>query len=292
MRKAYLLLVHKNPEQFNLLIKQLLSDKEADIFIHVNKKSEEIIPAIYVDKRIVILENNIEVYWGNETINDALILLLRRALDSKIDYRYFSYRTGADIQVKSGISEFLEENNGKIFINPRHIKQTDIFYGHLSVRWPEKTRRLYENKWKPWRIYRKLLLVMNKYNNILFKVDSALPDGMELYWSRFWGFLPSDVARYIVQFIDQNQWIVKLFRKTLVPDEMFIPTIIMNSSFAHRIANDDLCKLVGHKNNHPTVITSEDIMTIKKSGSFFARKVDSSVDANVINYYYKKILDI
>ena len=291
MRKAYLFLVHKNPKQINILIKQLLSDKESDIYIHVNKKSEEIIPEIYVDKRIVILENNIEVYWGNETINDALILLLRRALDSKIDYKYFSYRTGQDIQVKKGINDFLKKNEGKIFINPRHIKQTDIFYGHLAVRWPEKTRHLFNSKWNPWRIYRKLLLVINKYKNILLKVDSVLPNEMELFWSRFWGFLPQDVARYIVQFIDNNTWFVNLFRSTLVPDEMFIPTIIMNSSFANRVAYDDLCLLVGHKNNHPTIITSEDIMTINNSGSFFARKFDCLIDAKVVNYYMKKILD-
>lgn len=291
MKIAYLLLVHKNPEQINVLIEQLLTDFEADIYIHVNKLNDNIKEGLKKDKRIYILENNIEVYWGNESINRALMLLLKTAQESKFDYQYYSFKTGQDLMIRKGIKQYLEQNQGKIFLNPIHIKPSHIYYGHYSIRWPNKAKRLYEKKFNVIRIYRKLLLVLTYIKNNLFP-KKTLPDNMELYWGRFWGFIPKDVVIYLLDFYDRNIDFVKSFHKALVPEEMFLHTVIMNSYFAKRIMFDDLCMLVGHKNNHPTVVTTEDIPNLEKSNSFFARKFDILSNKDVIDYYYNKIKNL
>ncbi len=291
MKKAYLLLVHENPIQINILINQLLKDIDAYIYIHVNKLFETIKNELLIDKRVFILDNNINVYWGNESINEAIILLFKTAINSNIDYSYFSLRTGQDLQIKSGIDDFLKENNDKIFINPVHIKRTHIYYGHFSVNWPERTRFLYEKRWNRYRILRKLLLILNYFKNNLFNTKSYLPDNMELYWGRFWGFYPKDVVQYIINYYDSNKLVVNLFNKALVPEEMFLHTIIMNSYLKSRVAYNDLCMLSGHKNNHPTVILFSDIMNLDQSNYYFARKFDINVDEDVIEYYSNKILN-
>ena len=83
MKKAYLLIVHKNPIQINILLKQLLEDEESDIYIHVNKLNDELKADLLDHDRITILKNNINVYWGTESINEVLILLLKRGLIQK-----------------------------------------------------------------------------------------------------------------------------------------------------------------------------------------------------------------
>jgi len=291
MKKAYLLLVHKNPAQINILISQLLKDENADIYIHINKLNDNIRNELKKDRRVFILCNNINVYWGNESINKALMLLLRMAINSNVDYKYYSFRTGQELQIRDGIDNFLKENEGKIFLNPQHIKKSHIYYGHFSINWPEKTRCLYENKLNIFRIYRKCLLLFNYIRNNLVNTKNALPDNMELYWGRFWGFFPKDVAHYIINYYDKNSSVLKLFHKALVPEEMFLHTIIMNSHFSERVMFDDLCLLVGHKNNHPTVVTNQDIHKLENSKSFFARKFDIEIEKDVVNYFKNKILN-
>ena len=134
MKKAYLLIVHKNPIQINILLKQLLEDEESDIYVHVNKLNDKLKADLLDHDRITILKNNINVYWGTESINEVLILLLKEAINSEKDYEYFSFRTGQDLQIRRGVDKFLVENDRKIFINPKHIKKTHIYYGHFSVK--------------------------------------------------------------------------------------------------------------------------------------------------------------
>src|ERR1700744_2296536 len=66
VRLAYLLLIHKNPNQANRLIGQLLKDSQADIFIHIDKKSHpKMAPVLLKDPRVVVLGDPVEVTWGD-----------------------------------------------------------------------------------------------------------------------------------------------------------------------------------------------------------------------------------
>ena len=40
-RTAYILQVHKNPNQVNKFIKQLITGEQADVFVHIDKKNFE-----------------------------------------------------------------------------------------------------------------------------------------------------------------------------------------------------------------------------------------------------------
>ncbi|MGE0088162.1 MAG: beta-1,6-N-acetylglucosaminyltransferase [Bacteroidales bacterium] len=291
MKKAYLLLVHKNPTQINSLINQILIDNDAFVFVHVNKLNENIKSSIILHQRVIILRNNIDVHWGNESILDALIILLRTAFDYDVNFEYYSIRTGQDLQVKNKIDQFLIQNKGQIFLNPIHIKENNIFYGHFSINWPKQTKRLYDSKLNIFRIYRKALLILNFIKSNILYTKNHLPNNMKLYWGRFWGFYPKDVVEYILDFIESNDVVFQRFRTSLVPEEMFFHTIIMNSDFRKRVVFNDLCALVGHRNNHPTVVTINDVNEINKKECFFARKFDNQVDNEVILYYLDIILN-
>ncbi|WP_138494240.1 beta-1,6-N-acetylglucosaminyltransferase [Paenibacillus pinistramenti] len=76
------------------------------------------------------------------------------------------------------------------------------------------------------------------------------------------------------------------FRYTLIPDECFFPTLIMNSPFKQTAIDENhrYFKMVKHHEVllSPSVLTANEIIEMYKSPAFFARKFDLNVDAGVI----------
>ena len=101
------------------------------------------------------------------------------------------------------------------------------------------------------------------------------------------------MAKYIIEFLDENEWYYKYFEKTYAPDEWFFHTLIMNSHYKTSVVNDNLFFLKwGEKfsdSNSPQYLMSSDIMEIKESNQFFARKFDENLDGEVINYFSESV---
>ena len=65
MKKAYILALHQLPEQANKLIKQIVSDGESDVYIHIDKKvTDNIKDKIIVNEHISFIDNPISINWG------------------------------------------------------------------------------------------------------------------------------------------------------------------------------------------------------------------------------------
>uniref|UniRef100_UPI002368A394 beta-1,6-N-acetylglucosaminyltransferase n=1 Tax=Bacillus hominis TaxID=2817478 RepID=UPI002368A394 len=112
---------------------------------------------------------------------------------------------------------------------------------------------------------------------------------MEFYHGSSWFCIPLDVAKYIIEFLEQNSWYYYLFKYALCPDEWFFQTIIMNSDFKCQVINNNLVYLRWGEDytnkNHPIVFTLKDVDSIESSNQYFARKFDRSVDEEVIGYF-------
>ena len=73
---AFLLVVHNNPEQLNLFLKQILMYSNSYIYIHVDAKYLNIIPKILKDERVMIAPKHFDIQWGDYTqiqVNNYLI---------------------------------------------------------------------------------------------------------------------------------------------------------------------------------------------------------------------------
>ena len=111
-----------------------------------------------------------------------------------------------------------------------------------------------------------------------------------------WGAIPSVVVEYILDFIEKNQGFMDIYQDALVPEEGFIATIVMMSpykdwiKFNNKGHSDSLTAVLNRSNGHPLVITKNDISELEASKFYFARKFDKSKDAEVVEYYCKKIL--
>lgn len=303
MRKAFIILAHQMPEQLNILLRQLLHDPENEIFIHVNKLSEDIIPGIMRDGRVHISPNNIKIHWGSDEILQATLNMFREVTDYPAAFEYVMVISGQDLLVRQGLDEFLTEHNGRVFIDARTSSETrsaDFFDRYTRARvlykWPEIYRRRYDFRLHPVRLLRTVRFRMF-FRGVPFgrKKTDYPTDGMRFTKDYYWCALPRRVVEYILRFIGENPGYLSIYKDAFQPEEGFIATLILNSDYPdEEVFVNGECRSLTYtntiENNHAPVLKTEDIKAIEASGRFFARKFDQRVDAKVIEYFRDKIL--
>lgn len=82
MRVAFLMQCHKNPEQINLLL-DALNHPMADVFVHVDKKSQGIKDKITQREGVYILPEQqcVDVQWAQYSQVEATLQLLSAAVN-------------------------------------------------------------------------------------------------------------------------------------------------------------------------------------------------------------------
>lgn len=286
-KTAFILQIHKNPNQVNKFIKQLISEDQADVFVHLDKKNFGLFNGeIIKDPHVKVLRNSNTCEWGDISQVDTTLLLLREVLSTNNNYDFVCLRSGQDLLVKDGFKDFLLNNKDKIFLANRKMSIEEIAF--MKMHWPKITRKRYTSA-HPMRIYRRLLLILYRKGINLSPNISFWPEDYLLYKGSQWFTIPLEVAKYIIKLVDENEWYYTFFKNSLVPDESFFHTLIMNSHYKDDVVNNNLFFLKwGEKfseRNSPQYLTSEYIESIEKTDCFFARKFDEQIDNSVIEYF-------
>lgn len=295
MEKAVIMLVHKDSEQCNFFIKQLLFDEEITVFIHVNKKNEELKQEILTHDRVIISNNNIEITWGKHQILQAQLILLREVL-AYDRYAFIMYQTGQDLLIKAGLDKYLEEHKDTCFIDS--ALQDERGRAYLLQEWADTYIQLRDSKLDPIRIMRRVKIEMSKMGlPVKRKQIDYDTDNMKFYENNCWVGLPLEVAEYILDFLRDNPEYWRIYEGGLVPEEIFWSTLIEASPYKETIirVNGKGKNLVYTKefiDNHPPVFEYDDIDELESSGAYFARKFDSKVDHQVMDYFYNKIKEV
>lgn len=288
-RVAYMLQIHNSPEQVNKFIKQLLSGDEADIYIHIDQKSYQSIKGKIIEgPHVMVLPESVDCEWGDISQIDTTLVLLHAVMASNKSYDYVCLRSGQDLLVKDGFHDYLSENSGNVFLNYRSMTNE---LGLVELSWPKITRRRYTSA-HPVRIYRRMVQEFHRRGLNLSPNRNYWPKEYSFYKGSQWFTIPFEVAKYMVDFLEKNEWYYKFFENTLIPDESFFHTLIMNSPFKEDVVNDNLLFLKWGETlkdrNSPQFLTSEDIPVIENSGHYFARKFDENIDPVVVNYFTEK----
>ena len=134
---AYLILVHRLPEQFKRLFKAIYDQDNFYLIYIDNKSSDEIKVDLknflkpYKNVNILIKEN---VIWGGYSMVQAEIDGIKELLKINLNWDYFINLSGQDYPLKSQkiIKEFLSNNVGKNYLK---------FANQLNSR-PETMNRL------------------------------------------------------------------------------------------------------------------------------------------------------
>lgn len=290
-RTAYILQIHKNPDQVNKFIKQLISEEQADVFVHIDKRNYQgIYERILKSPNVKVLHQCGICEWGDISQVDSTIRLLREVVASKHEYDFVCLRSGQDLLVKEGFKDFLKNNKNKIFMTLGEVGKFNS--GLMEVSWPKFTRKRFANL-HPARFFRIIILSLYRRGINLFPNPNKLPKEYSLYKGSQWFSLPFEVAQYIIKFLDENEWFYKYFEKSLVSDQWFFHTLIMNSPYKIDVIDNNLLFLkwgeTVSSQNSPQELTNEDIKLIEESDHYFARKFDENIDGTVIDYFANKV---
>jgi hypothetical protein len=266
---AYLILVHRYPNQFKRLFKAIYHPSNY-YMIHVDKRSGTELQteisdflAEYPNASMLTSE---KALWGGYSLVDAELRGMKELLNMGLEWKFFINLSAQDFPLKSQthIHNYLNQHIGKDFL--KVANQAEIR--------PDTLHRLEE-------------FVTETDNEIISEPvqKRAFLKGVTPYIGNQWMIL----SRKFCEFISRSPEVDRFrdfYRNTLIADEGFFQTVIMNTSYKAAIVNDDKRAIdwipMGTIKLRPRDFTADDAEFLKNSDDLFARKFDETVDQNIL----------
>ena len=271
MKHAFLILAHNAFELLQLLVSRL-DDERNDIFVHIDKKVEAL-PELYAEKaKLFMLDNRIDVRWGDWTVVEAEYALFETAV-SHGPYQYYHLLSGVDLPVKSQdyIHSFFDRNDGKEFIGytlteitpevVRKVQRWHLFPGDF------RNTNVVKRALRAGYIRVQELLGIYRNRNVDFKKGSQ------------WVSVTDAMARY---FLFKRSWAEKVFSHSFCADEMVFQTLGWDPLFREKLYNTEsdgvgCMRAIGWRNGQLIDWTPEDLPRLEASEALFARKFNQSI---------------
>ncbi len=265
---AYFLMVHRFPEQFKRLF-QAIYHPENHYLIHIDKKADpDILVNVesflkdYPNAHILKSEN---IVWGGYSMVQSELDGMKYLLDSNLNWDFFINLSGQDFPLKSQayIHDFLASNRHSSFLKfanqeterPDTMNRIDNYYEDDIAGFPVLSHRR-------------------------FFLKDATP-----YIGGQWMMLTRDCCEFLCQSAEIQEY-EDFYRNTLIADEAFFQTTLINSSFAGNLINDDKRAIVwipdGDIKLRPKTFTEADLPFLQTGDNLFARKFDEEVDEQIL----------
>ena len=269
------IIAHKNIEQVVQLA--LLLNKKFEVYIHFDKKLN------INDSQLKILRRNdikyfseINASWGSWSIGEIAVKLFTYALRDNPKLTYLHLISGQDWPIKN-ISKIYEyfENNNTIYcsINSANFKKS----GEKLLKWQKYyfnydkiNRRSFKGK-----VYHRVRLVIQDILHVNKLKKYSIKE--KIYQGPNWVDLPTDVAKFCIDYLDKNKNLKKIFETGYCSDEFWVQTIIGNTPKFNKRINNNIHRYILWKkqnNSYPAILDEQNLTDIIKSDAFFMRKVD------------------
>lgn len=285
-KHAYLILAHWDFKLLENLVK-FLDNKKNDIYIHIDLKSDDFdFEAISnsVKYSNIKFVPRVNVKWGDISMVKAEYSLLDSALSGE-DYSYFHLLSGVDVPLKSleEIFEFFEKNNGVEFVNISSREITPVEY--------DRVRTFHFATGKRNLINRAITKAESIFARLL-KIDRA--KNIEVKRGSQWFSITKEFAEYLKS---QKEFVMKQFNHTLIPDEFFVQTVLINSPFKDNVYDlklnnrcSDPIRYTDWKRGAPYTFTIDDYDELVNCGCLFARKFSSEIDSQIYEKLYSRVM--
>lgn len=285
-KHAYLIIAHNEPEVLRTLL-AMLDDVRNDIFVHIDRRARSVYESVkdYKPKHstLVFLEHPIAVYWGDISQVQVEYMLFERAF-SQGPYAYYHLLSGVDLPIKSQdyIHAFFQQNQGKEFVgfwmdaaHRRDLKRK-VYRYYLFTRYFKGGNALVHSVCA---LSRNLFLALQKV--IRYKRNQ----GNIVFQKGFnWVSITQAFCTYL---LSQKENVFRTFRYTLCPDEIFIQTVLWNSSFREHIYNKENAligsmRYIDWERGNPYVWQEKDTDELLSSPYLFARKFASASNVRAL----------
>ncbi|WP_395945983.1 beta-1,6-N-acetylglucosaminyltransferase [Brevundimonas sp.] len=267
---AYLLLVHRFPDQFERLFKAIHHPAHHYV-VHVDANADASVAAqietfLSAYPNAAMLERR-PALWGGYSLVDAELRGMAKLLEMGADWEFFINLSGQDFPLKSQsfIRAFLARNRGKEFI--RAVNQAIVRSDTM-------------NRVRHYVIERRNRVVRTPFPRPFLR-------GMTPYIGNQWMI----VSRRFCEFVchdPQTDRFKAFYRNSFIADEGFFQTVMMNTATHGEIVGDDLRRIDwvpdGAIKLRPRIYTMADAEQLTTGKDLFARKFDAEVDAEVLTH--------
>lgn len=286
MKHAYLIIAHHEFEVLTRLI-EALDDPRNDIYIHFDQKISEL-PLIRANySRLYILEERIDVRWGDVSQIESEIALFEQAVQHG-PYAYYHILSGVDMPLKSQdfIHDFFTQHKGKEFIG---FNQDD---NYKSISRKVQRYHIYPKYFRSGKgisdfLRRLLRFIFLRMQFIFFPLrNKQILFRKGLNWV-------SVTQEFVLFLLGKRVEIMGNYQYTFCADEIFLQTICWNSSFREKLFDSDneghgCMRLIGWKNNDLVDWEDKDFEILMNSDALFARKFNSK-HIGVVNRILKGV---
>ena len=266
---AYLILVHRYPGQFKRLFRAIYHPANYYL-VHVDRRS-----AVRLQTEIqdflssftnAFLMKSQSILWGGYSMVDAELRGIEELLKISSEWEFFINLSGQDFPLKlqTHIQDFLSRNRGNDFIKVAN---------QSKVR-PETLNRIQN--------------YFIEFGNRILHTSMNRPylRGVTPQIGNQWMILSRKFCEF-VSYSPEVERFKRFYRYTLIPDESFFQTVMMNTNYKGAIVNDDKRIIdwvpMGTIKLRPRDFTSKDVGFLLASQGLFARKFDETVDAGILS---------
>lgn len=301
-KHAYCIIAHRDPYCLRTLI-SLIDDKRNDIYILIDKKSDfdQFKGLESKHSNLIIIPENqrIDIRWGGLSQVKAELILFRTAVE-KGKYDFIHLLSGADLLLKSQDyihnffdskdkdSNFIVLSSGKSTDENIHYK-TDFYHLYIEYQHlPGDKNSLFEkSRYYVSRVIKHSVLLIQK----LFKFKRNWGN-LKIYKASNWVSLSQSFSEYLVE---NEEKILKLFRWVSCSDELYKPTMLLNSKFKDTLWKNEKGKieslrLIDWKRGTPYTWRLSDFQNLIDSRKLFARKFSSEIDGEIIAKIHQHVL--
>jgi len=272
MKIANIILVHKNPEQVNRLVKNL---EHPDIYnyIHIDRKVEgEPFLDTTLVKNTFFIKNRVKVTWGGYSILGATFSSMQEILRTNPDITHINVMSGQDYLIKpvEHLVSLVHNQPDSEFIEFESIERN----------WEAnaKINKYHFSEWPYPGVY-----TFQRFFNFLVG-PRKFPYKMDVMEGPNWMMLTRKACEYIMDFNRKNPNFYRYFRFVWVPEEVYIQTLIYNSPFQSKVVKDNFRYIDwSERKAHPKNLLTSDYQAMVDSGKIMARKFDIFLDSKIID---------
>ena len=278
MKHAYLIIAHHEPNILKSLL-TLLDDERNDIYLHIDKKADKLYHQFKyshtLHANLYVLEDRISTYWGDISQVKVEYLLLEKAVANG-PYAYYHLLSGVDLPIQSQdtIHTFFNAHPNRQFVTFWLDKQNQKDLKRKVGRYYLFTHQL-KNK-KEW-THHPTAFIRNLTLGVQKVIQYERTFNFDFRKGSNWFSITHEFALLAVR---SKKRILSRFSHTLCPDEIFLQTILWNTSFKKEIyeltsPDTNSMRLIDWERGKPYTWNIGDWNEIESSPLFFARKFSS-----------------
>jgi hypothetical protein len=284
MKKAYVILAHKNAAQLRRLI-TALHDGHSVFFIHIDGRSDITSFASVADfGNSVQFVPRVKTTWAGFGLVEAVLNGMMAVKKCREHIEHVFLLSGQDYPIKSNdyINDFIADQGEKIFIEYFQLPNFE--------------------KWKPnGGLYRvnKYFMGLKPHQRFAAKAANAVAGvipafrrkqykSMKPFAGSMWWSLPIHAVNYILDFVNKHPRYTAFHKYTFAADEVFFQSILLNARedrIASAIVNNDkrFIRWKDISSAHPEILSKNDLGDMQRSDALFARKFDMSKHPEVFD---------